>query len=150
MTKYCKKCDTTKDVKYFSKQKASKDNLQNRCKSCMYAYKEEMKDSRGVTLQKLRSVLKKYGLTFFSYSLLLIRCDNRCEMCGVLGSSERAGRLCIDHDHITGKVRGLLCNDCNSGLGLLKDSPKVLQSAIHYLTARGNYSSLNKELNNEY
>jgi hypothetical protein len=40
---------------------------------------------------------------------------------------------CVDHDHRTGKVRGLLCNHCNAGLGCLRDDPAVIQSAIDYL-----------------
>jgi len=44
--------------------------------------------------------------------------------------------LCIDHDHETGKVRGLLCRLCNAGIGMLRESPEVLRRAIAYLESR--------------
>ena len=53
-----------------------------------------------------------------------------CQICGKDGDVE----LCVDHDHKTGKVRGLLCRYCNLGIGNLQDSPKLLRSAISYLT----------------
>ena len=43
-------------------------------------------------------------------------------------------KLCIDHCHVTGKVRGMLCNSCNRGIGLLKDNPEVLMAAVKYLS----------------
>jgi hypothetical protein len=52
--------------------------------------------------------------------------------------------VCVDHDHETNKVRGLLCNSCNKALGLFKDSPNILNQAINYLGTHGkkisNYS----------
>jgi len=50
--------------------------------------------------------------------------------------------LSIDHDHITGKVRGLFCRDCNTGLGMFKDSSALLQKAAQYLIVGGNVPSL--------
>lgn len=50
--------------------------------------------------------------------------------CATCGSVER---LCIDHDHATGRVRGLLCNDCNLSLGYAKDSIETLKNLIKYL-----------------
>lgn len=52
--------------------------------------------------------------------------------CGICGQVP-ADRLCIDHDHETGKVRGLLCRTCNSGIGLLQDSPELLRRAIKWI-----------------
>lgn len=54
--------------------------------------------------------------------------DGCCEICGVASAS-----LFIDHDHATGRVRGLLCSTCNSGIGFLRDSVDLLESAIRYL-----------------
>ena len=56
-----------------------------------------------------------------------------CEICGThLGLAPK-----IDHNHKTGEVRGLLCNGCNTGIGMLKDDPQVLRSALRYLEQRG-------------
>lgn len=65
----------------------------------------------------------KYGLTVVEQAALL---SNPCEICG--GAS-----TCIDHSHVTGKVRGGLCRDCNLGLGPFRDNPLLLESAARYL-----------------
>ena len=78
-----------------------------------------------------RSVLRsKYGLTPETYDALLETQAGACAICGC-----KAGKraLHVDHDHRTGKVRGLLCNNCNRCLGLLKDDVAVLRSAVAYL-----------------
>jgi hypothetical protein len=54
-----------------------------------------------------------------------------CEICG------EADRLVIDHDHRTGKLRGLLCYRHNSGIGLFRDNPELLEKAASYLRAAG-------------
>ncbi|CAB4179406.1 Recombination endonuclease VII [uncultured Caudovirales phage] len=71
--------------------------------------------------------------------LLMIKEDQdyKCAICGVHEENVTKA-LAVDHDHATGLVRGYLCNNCNRGIGLLKDDPKVLQNAIDYLER--NYS----------
>lgn len=55
-------------------------------------------------------------------------------VCAVCGDPRTKGkRLCIDHDHTTGEVRGLLCDRCNKGIGLFRDDPATIMSAINYL-----------------
>ena len=78
-----------------------------------------------------RSVLRsKSGLTPEGYDALATAQNGACAICGCR-SDTRA--LHVDHDHRTGKIRGLLCNNCNRCLGLLKDDVAVLRSAITYL-----------------
>lgn len=55
-----------------------------------------------------------------------------CEICGV---TEATVTLCVDHNHETGMLRGLLCNNCNAGIGLLGDSADRLEAAAKYLRA---------------
>ena len=62
------------------------------------------------------------------------RCDARCEICGEPQRPTR--KLCVDHDHETGNVRGLLCHNCNLGLGAFQDRILLLISAIEYLQQR--------------
>jgi len=58
-----------------------------------------------------------------------------CAICGKPEATARTKRLCVDHCHETGKVRGLLCSHCNRAIGLLGDSCAILASAITYLEA---------------
>lgn len=78
-----------------------------------------------------RSVLRsKDGLTLEEYDALLLKQGGACAICG---QSPSLKALHVDHHHETGNVRGLLCNNCNRCLGLLKDDVAVLRSAIVYL-----------------
>ena len=71
-----------------------------------------------------------YGLTPEAYQALH---DGQGGTCAVCSIRETKRSLHVDHDHVTGRVRGLLCNSCNRGIGLLKDDPRILRSAIAYL-----------------
>lgn len=75
--------------------------------------------------------LRRYGLTGRDHAALVQAQDGRCAICS---SRPRAG-LVIDHDHDTGKVRGLLCNNCNLGLGLMGDDSERLARAATYLAS---------------
>jgi hypothetical protein len=73
-----------------------------------------------------------YGMTLEEYTDLLARQGLGCAICGAPENAD--GRsLHVDHDHKTGRVRGILCADCNFGLGKFKDDPELLQAAIDYL-----------------
>jgi hypothetical protein len=76
--------------------------------------------------------LKRYGLSLAHYLHLLTQQEERCAICG-RHRSEFNKDLCIDHDHRTGEVRGLLCDACNKGIGFLQDNPGVVQAAADYL-----------------
>ena len=120
--KKCNKCNTRKLLGDFHLSAASKDGFQNYCKLCKKAYDRPNK------------LLRIYGLTQAAYDDILKQQNGRCAIC------ERGQKLdsvlCVDHDHDTGQVRGLLCNQCNTGIGLLQDSIGMLASAIIYLEKR--------------
>ncbi len=78
-----------------------------------------------------RKKLKKYDMTPESYAVLLEKQGGVCAIC--LGVCSMGRRLSVDHDHSTGKVRGLLCGGCNVGIGRFKDDPALLRAAITYL-----------------
>lgn len=78
---------------------------------------------------KLKS---KFGLTLEDYRVMWANQNNSCAICWKPGA-RHIKTLHIDHNHKTGKVRGLLCNECNLGLGLFKDDIYRLQNAIYYL-----------------
>ncbi len=76
-----------------------------------------------------------YGLTLSNY--IELKCEQKglCKLCGMINNG---WALAVDHDHKTGKVRGLLCDNCNTGIGMLKDSPELLKKAINYLEENKN------------
>jgi hypothetical protein len=70
---------------------------------------------------------RKYGLNPSAYEALELRSGGLCESC------QRPGKLVVDHDHRTGKVRGLLCRRCNTGVGFFEDNPETLERLAAYL-----------------
>lgn len=71
-----------------------------------------------------------YGITQDEYESMLRLQDNRCAICGVSFEGTTPN---VDHDHQTKRIRGLLCTNCNLGLGRFGDSISLLESAIEYL-----------------
>ena len=80
---------------------------------------------------RIRTLRQKYGLTLDDVRDMLVGQAGRCLICGLVPTTD----LVIDHDHATGKVRGLLCSMCNRMLGHAGDNPRVFRSAIRYLEA---------------
>lgn len=87
-------------------------------------------ESRTVSLLKYK-LMKQYGLSLKEYYVLLMVQCGKCYICG--STPVLPDRLHVDHDHETGRVRGLLCFSCNSGLGNFKDSLGLLVGAAEYL-----------------
>jgi hypothetical protein len=79
------------------------------------------------------NLFRKYKVTREIYEALLIAQDYKCKICGKIHEWTAYGKLCVDHDHETGEVRGLLCTHCNRGLGAFKDDPELLNKAIQYV-----------------
>lgn len=83
--------------------------------------------------------LRRYGITSEKYHELNQQQQQVCAICGLQNEISRHGTrksLCVDHDHETGEVRGLLCTPCNVALGNLRDSVELLNKAIEYLNKR--------------
>ena len=78
------------------------------------------------------SIHNLYGLTEDDYNRIYDEQKGCCVLCGK-HQSELKLTLCIDHDHETGRIRGLLCSNCNMALGLLKDDVEIMQKAIEYI-----------------
>jgi hypothetical protein len=82
-------------------------------------------------------LMKSHGITLDQYDAMHDAQDGRCAICGNLetavGADGAPRRMPVDHCHITGVIRGLLCTACNRALGLFKDSPEILHRAIKYL-----------------
>lgn len=145
-TKECNKCGESKPLYHFERHtKRNKTKsvtyLRNRCKSCRegkIVVPRQDKNSWGLTYNtyeydRARLVLRNYGLTSEEYKELQSKQDGKCDICKVEMTTEGGTRECVDHCHTTGKVRGLLCGRCNSGIGFLMDDIENLNAAIVYL-----------------
>lgn len=126
--KVCAGCGIEKLRTEFHNDKGNKDGKGSWCKSC-----EAKRAKRRTKATRVREKLAKYDMTEEEYMNMKQRQDNKCAICGntIL---ENGTELTIDHDHNTGRVRGLLCFSCNIGIGMFKDSPYLLQQAISYLS----------------
>jgi hypothetical protein len=87
-------------------------------------------------LEKARALRDSFGISLEEYHEMLAAQGGKCAICGNGNDGTRHGKLkalAVDHCHKTGKVRGLLCESCNQGIGKLKDDPSVLRKAADYI-----------------
>lgn len=80
-------------------------------------------------------ILRKFGLSEVQYAGLLEQQDGCCAICST-DEPKGKGCFCVDHDHVTGEVRGLLCHHCNLGLGNFADDTQRMLKAVEYLCSR--------------
>ena len=146
--KICTKCGEAKSIGDFYRDSQKPSQLSPQCKSCKNtinkSWGEKNKETIAVIKNRwllknkeyrqiisLRSHLKrKYGLTIEEYEVLVEKQDGLCAICK---KEDIISRLSIDHNHRTNKVRGLLCRNCNSLIGLAKESKEILLEAINYI-----------------
>ena len=110
--KICTKCGKEKweDQFRYYENRSEHAKLDRICKKCRNEY--VMRNRRKYVLPKL------YGITLKDFDDMLERQDGRCAICGKKGNDNK--NLCVDHNHKTGRVRGLLCSRCNIKLGLVE------------------------------
>jgi hypothetical protein len=92
------------------------------------AHREEIRE--GNRNSKLK---KKYRITAADFDIMLSQQGGRCAICGTDQPGGRYGVFYVDHDHVSGRIRGLLCNNCNSGIGYMQDNPDLLRAASRYI-----------------
>ena len=80
----------------------------------------------------------RYGIGMEEYKSILSAQGNKCAICGSTKANRKSDRMHIDHNHSTGKIRGLICSNCNTALGLVKDSIETLGRMIEYLELTNN------------
>jgi DNA-directed RNA polymerase subunit RPC12/RpoP len=103
-------------------------------KDYMKKYVESHKEYIRIKTREYK--LKKYGLTLSEFNAILLQQGYKCAICGK--PLENRKQAHIDHNHKTGKVRGILCNQCNLLLGYAFDDPDILQNAQDYILAHSN------------
>jgi hypothetical protein len=142
MLKTCTKCLLEKDLDDFPKHHRKKDgsaSYRSYCKVCTVKQNlDNYHNKGGKEQQKARSFknnLKKYNITPEDYQRLLEKQNGVCAICYTNKTLRRkvGYNLFVDHCHTTGKVRGLLCHNCNAGLGHFRDSNSLLENAMRYL-----------------
>lgn len=82
-------------------------------------------------LRRKRLIKSKYELSYKEWENLWKAQNKRCAICGEIISEEKD--ICVDHNHKTGAIRGLLCKKCNLGLGCFRDNPELMKLVIKYL-----------------
>ena len=109
----------------------------------------ERKNKRAKWLSKWNRSLevkaRRYNTKFEDFIDLFSKCAGKCDICGEPLSQKNYS---IDHNHKTNKVRGILCRNCNTALGLLKDSPSIIAESLKYLKERS-YSGSAKKVRNK-
>lgn len=126
MTKYCNKCrvELIPNANWLA---CSVVNGQYTCRSCKAAYLQDWRSKNPGAFRK-----NKYGITQEQFEELLSVQDYKCAICRTDKPGGRYGWH-MDHNHETGKTRGLLCWLCNSGIGKFKDNAQLLYKAHMYL-----------------
>jgi hypothetical protein len=138
MSKICTTCKKLKSLEHFGKQKRSSDGISKSCKSCKNAYQQQYMNLNPLSKRKLY-VKTRYNLEWDDYVTMFDNQGGCCYICYAslnlvtTGTNSKLNTAHVDHCHVTNKVRGLLCNECNKGLGAFKDSVVYLQKAIQYL-----------------
>jgi hypothetical protein len=132
--KQCIVCKNNKPLSEFYKNRSKKDGYQGRCKPCdiiqgRIEYNKDKKKS--AEKRYIKSLYREYNLTFEEYLKIKDLQNSGCAICKyplLDGMNSH-----VDHDHSSGKVRGILCRWCNIGLGHFKDSVQTLEKAVQYL-----------------
>ena len=124
----CKKCvlKRHKDNQGTSEERGRVNKWRKSAKGLVSCYRADVKKAYGVSLERLRGMMDSQ-----------LGCCNICGESLIVPESPKA--YSIDHNHKTGEVRGLLCNQCNLGLGQFKDNPYLLIKAAEYLSEVGYY-----------
>jgi hypothetical protein len=148
--KHCTHCGELKEIKEFGKNVVEKSRLgwayRSWCWTCNKLscsnYGKTHREIRNATLRKcrkrnpekfrmhdLRGRLKmKYGITLEQRDEMILNQEGRCKICG-----KKTSKLVIDHDHVTGKVRGMLCHGCNTMLGKYETYRSMIDKFNKYL-----------------
>ena len=104
-------------------------------KECRKKYYTENKEK--IDTDKRKSALKNnFGITIEQFNEMSKNQDNRCGICNNLFTVGKPFNPNIDHNHVTNKIRGLLCGQCNRSIGLLRDNPVIIKNAIKWITER--------------
>jgi len=147
LTKKCSRCQEEKPFDLFCKHKGRKDGHNNNCRECVKKYTDENIETvrkyksdyyyenreKIIKKDRVNHLRRKYGVTQEWYDEQLKLQDGGCKICGTKDPGKGLKHFHVDHSHETGKVRGLLCHSCNTGIGLFKEDVNLIEKAIEYV-----------------
>lgn len=120
-TKTCSKCKQKQPISEFCKNKESKDGLNYVCRTCIRLYnKEYLKSPRVKKLRRANQLKYCFNITLDDYNKFFKEQKGRCLLCNI-SQKKLPHILHVDHDHKTGRVRGLLCKTCNNKVAWLEN-----------------------------
>lgn len=158
--KKCSKCDKEKAITEFDIRKTSKDKHTGVCSDCRrkivaerkkrwtnahrdraHAANKQYRENNPDKIHSMK-LQSRYGITFKDYVEMLAKQGGGCKICGRKDSGRKKQKyFSLDHDHVTGKIRGLLCAPCNTLIGLAQDNFSILIKASEYLKENFEYEN---------
>lgn len=132
----CSGCGVSRPLSDFGVNRSRVCGLQKECKACATGRAREWEAAHPaqVAAGRFARTLRRYGMTADEFAVRLEEQGGVCLGCGA-ATAYTGGRLVVDHDHTTGRVRGLLCTSCNRAVGFAQDNPAVLRALAAYLEA---------------
>lgn len=145
--KICPHCKIEKSISDYHKDKKNKDGLASSCKDCRNKMAQSWYhnlvakkwNKQHIERARKNQLKAKYNITIEDYDKMFMQQNGVCAVCGKTESSKNQyglRRLSVDHNHKTGKVRGLLCAKCNQAIGLFDDNVDYLLNAVEYLRSK--------------
>jgi hypothetical protein len=132
--KICSACRADLPLTAFGKNRSAKDGLANQCLDCLKESRRKWREANP-GLHRARHMKNRYGIALDEYEAMVKLTGGRCPVCGQPPSPVFEAAFDLDHDHLTGKVRGLLCRPCNLALGGARDDPAILRALADYIEA---------------
>lgn len=133
--KTCAVCSKTKPLSDFYRDRRRSFGRARECKICKEVETRKRRAERPelFKLKRKRAFLKeKFDMTIEQWQQMFESQNGRCGICR-RAQTEYKRSFAVDHDHASGKIRALLCDKCNTGLGQFRDSIKILEAATEYL-----------------
>ena len=131
--KVCKTCNIVKNLGDFYYNRYNIGKLTKKCKACISIYYKDRNKDPEIKRRKNNYELKKYyNISLNEYEKMISKQNSCCKICNRHQNLFKY-EFAVDHNHKTGKIRGLLCQPCNTALGLFKDDIEVINNAMRYL-----------------
>ena len=148
--KTCTDCGETKPISAFRCRGGMMSHLyKSHCNTCLYARHKAWTENNKDRVAEYRekdpwTLAKRCARRGITPEQLVDRYERQEGCCAICKCEVALIDSAIDHNHDTGEFRGVLCKQCNRALGMFRDNPKILENAVEYLKAYGNYGSVNK------